>query len=149
MALFPAPPTMVALRKESVDRNSLLCGLLSMLIVALRKESVDRNFLLRGQGRRLGASLSVRRAWIEISGSTKPNARRAVALRKESVDRNCYAGDCTATKTVVALRKESVDRNYIIKITKTPLRRSLSVRRAWIEMVNGVGLIIHISGRSP
>ena len=33
-------------------------------------------------------SLSARRAWIEISGSTKPKARRAVALRKESVDRN-------------------------------------------------------------
>ena len=34
----------VALRKESVDRNFLLCGRLSMVTVALRKESVDRNF---------------------------------------------------------------------------------------------------------
>ena len=43
MALFPAPATMVALRKESVDRNAedwLNAGSLS---VALRKESVDRN----------------------------------------------------------------------------------------------------------
>ena len=35
------------------------------------------------------ASLSARRAWIEIHPSIKPSNRyRAVALRKESVDRN-------------------------------------------------------------
>ena len=33
----------VALRKESVDRNLLPCGLFSLDVVALRKESVDRN----------------------------------------------------------------------------------------------------------
>ena len=35
----------------------------------------------------------------------------------------------------VALRKESVDRNYIIKITGSAPRRSLSARRAWIEII--------------
>ena len=40
-------------------------------------------------------------------------------------------------KTVtVALRKESVDRNYIIKITESGGLRSLSARRAWIEIVS-------------
>ena len=34
----------VALRKESVDRNSLLSLLPVLAWVALRKESVDRNF---------------------------------------------------------------------------------------------------------
>ena len=43
MALFPAPPTMVALRKESVDRNTTLT-----VFYAFSK------------------SLSARRAWIEI-----------------------------------------------------------------------------------
>ena len=43
MALFPAPPIMVALRKESVDRNCVKLQLLLMRSVALRKESVDRN----------------------------------------------------------------------------------------------------------
>ena len=33
----------VALRKESVDRNLLPFGLFSFDVVALRKESVDRN----------------------------------------------------------------------------------------------------------
>ena len=60
-----------------------------------------------------------------------------VALRKESVDRNgslCWL----IIKIRVALRKESVDRNYIIKITGTAPRRSLSARRAWIEICGGV-----------
>ena len=56
------------------------------------------------------ASLSVRRAWIEISGSKARRATQAVALRKESVDRNITNELLMALKTV-ALRKESVDRN--------------------------------------
>ena len=57
----------------------------------------------------------------------------AVALRKESVDRNqwiksMYPG-CR-----VALRKESVDRNEIGITTINSVRRSLSARRAWIEI---------------
>ena len=44
---------------------------------------------------------------------------------------------------IVALRKESVDRNYIIKITGTAPRRSLSARRAWIE------IMIHQKKRNP
>ena len=52
-----------------MDRNSLLCGLLSMLIsVALRKESVDRNFYYADKDA----------DWVRV------------ALRKESVDRNFY-----------------------------------------------------------
>ena len=58
---------MVALRKESVDRNAISAVLeLIPLTVALRKESVDRN----------------RRRRPRHSG------HRRVALRKESVDRN-------------------------------------------------------------
>ena len=42
------------------------------------------------QGRTLpaGVSLSARRAWIEISGSYSKANTVSVALRKESVDRN-------------------------------------------------------------
>ena len=57
-------------------------------VVALRKESVDRNlagchFVDLGQ-----KSLSARRAWIEIHIFRSPRSGIAVALRKESVDRN-------------------------------------------------------------
>ena len=58
-------------------------------VVALRKESVDRNYPARSKkiGRLL--SLSARRAWIEISRAASFQHRsHQVALRKESVDRN-------------------------------------------------------------
>ena len=79
----------VALRKESVDRNSVAAGKSNIRRVALRKESVDRN-----SGKSVGAhapalSLSARRAWIEISAAMFSLAAvSSVALRKESVDRN-------------------------------------------------------------
>ena len=56
-----------------------------------------------------------------------------VALRKESVDRNLdykevlYMG-------VVALRKESVDRNRNTPNKLVNAHKSLSARRAWIEI---------------
>ena len=43
MVLFPGPVIMVALRKESVDRNTLAENPMISVDVALRKESVDRN----------------------------------------------------------------------------------------------------------
>ena len=59
---------MVALRKESVDRNAVWPGLLARpFFVALRKESVDRNKYVVQCRKMLGVSLSARRAWIEIS----------------------------------------------------------------------------------
>ena len=81
----------VALRKESVDRNSLRCYMtIRDFYVALRKESVDRNRHL-----------------------TVGNPHMPVALRKESVDRNCGCLLCAALYAIVALRKESVDRNFV------------------------------------
>ena len=64
------------------------------------------------------ASLSARRAWIEITAQTARNTSIAVALRKESVDRN------TTVLAVllmfnVALRKESVDRNLVCGSNRT------------------------------
>ena len=56
--------------------------------VALRKESVDRNGAMQIVIVEMNASLSARRAWIEISTRSQPSRHRAVALRKESVDRN-------------------------------------------------------------
>ena len=58
----------VALRKESVDRNLRRKGVFGGIkLVALRKESVDRN-VFAGQRRFISeASLSARRAWIEMT----------------------------------------------------------------------------------
>ena len=57
-------------------------------MVALRKESVDRNYIIKITGNRPAASLSARRAWIEIRLIVNPLSMPDVALRKESVDRN-------------------------------------------------------------
>ena len=57
----------VALRKESVDRNTKTVALEDPESVALRKESVDRNGKFRNPSRPGKMSLSARRAWIEIS----------------------------------------------------------------------------------
>ena len=58
------------------------------------------------------ASLSARRAWIEISQILGgDNLHDLVALRKESVDRNGNSCTQAVPDKSVALRKESVDRN--------------------------------------
>ena len=60
-------PTMVALRKESVDRNAHAPPEEHKAnTVALRKESVDRNVGLYFFFFDVSLSLSARRAWIEI-----------------------------------------------------------------------------------
>ena len=64
---------------------------LCFIIVALRKESVDRNIPALGRGLFWTMSLSARRAWIEIMDDLEPSKTRKVALRKESVDRNFCA----------------------------------------------------------
>ena len=57
-----------------------------------------------------------------------------VALRKESVDRNCVVFSSGANADV-ALRKESVDRNIKLDVSYSIIVKSLSARRAWIEII--------------
>ena len=65
------------------------------------------------------------------------NIKKAhVALRKESVDRNVWISFSTIILYAVALRKESVDRNTFSVATPHHPQRSLSARRAWIEIVS-------------
>ena len=104
----------VALRKESVDRNDRRSRTIqNAQIVALRKESVDRN--LGGVGQALFLV--------------------KVALRKESVDRNDTVQIVVVVVNAVALRKESVDRNLLSPLVAGSLITSLSARRAWIEII--------------
>ena len=56
--------------------------------VALRKESVDRNSRCLNSNNSPVRSLSARRAWIEITDIIGHTCNISVALRKESVDRN-------------------------------------------------------------
>ena len=84
----------------------------------------------------IGRSLSARRAWIEIAVQELiPLTDPAVALRKESVDRNYPPVEPIEVGENVALRKESVDRNYKERPGQKGRPKSLSARRAWIEML--------------
>ena len=106
-----------------------------MLTVALRKESVDRNGVYPIASQSSRQSLSARRAWIEIIDYIIDYANDAiVALRKESVDRNCWRCHSRLPSIPVALRKESVDRNWCQLMVRSFISRSLSARRAWIEI---------------
>ena len=67
----------VALRKESVDRNSFGLSCIDTVSVALRKESVDRNDFPVVPAELTTLSLSARRAWIEIPAGCWRDARRA------------------------------------------------------------------------
>ena len=58
----------------------------------------------------------------------------AVALRKESVDRNVINNSNIRHRSV-ALRKESVDRNMSEANLSAFVQKSLSARRAWIEIM--------------
>ena len=94
-----------------MDRNAVVSVDYTAPGVALRKESVDRNFRLAHGRVHARASLSARRAWIEIC--------HAIALQ---------------LTIQVALRKESVDRNAAFLALNVVDWLSLSARRAWIEI---------------
>ena len=140
--------------------------------VALRKESVDRNSGRKVFKQMNHMSLSARRAWIEIPGAPRHWRRLMVALRKESVDRNlklaCIAAREPASLSArrawieilissvisrqtpaVALRKESVDRNTHTVPPSPSCSRSLSARRAWIEILTAFLTGCTRQGRSP
>ena len=101
----------VALRKESVDRNLQKLAEAIKPSVALRKESVDRNYCRGYSCNTCYRSLSARRAWIEI-----------------------WSAVLTELLILVALRKESVDRNMVCASVCFVCVGSLSARRAWIEI---------------
>ena len=81
---------MVALRKESVDRNitALVVRLMYNLSLSARRAWIEITGTI-GKSNRAIRSLSARRAWIEIPAKMNVSAKiLKVALRKESVDRN-------------------------------------------------------------
>ena len=71
-----------------MDRNALALAFCAVFSVALRKESVDRNTSVVSSAGMMGKSLSARRAWIEMALIRYLVNTYHVALRKESVDRN-------------------------------------------------------------
>ena len=71
---------------------------LAVSAVALRKESVDRN-TQRRDFKALGLPVALRKESVDRNSHRAVNIQRpaAVALRKESVDRNKYVVQCRKT----------------------------------------------------
>ena len=65
------------------------------------------------------------------------------------MDRNKYVVQCRKVMGVVALRKESVDRNKNFKPEVRDWFKSLSARRAWIEIMLLLAACMKVIGRSP
>ena len=86
---------LVALRKESVDRNTWHCMSedVSYRSLSARRAWIEIAVQL-GCKSSLNSSLSARRAWIEIFIGPLIFSVQPVALRKESVDRNKYVVQC-------------------------------------------------------
>ena len=98
-----------------MDRNPKISTRPCRNGVALRKESVDRN-TLRGCYTWIdGLSLSARRAWIEIIDDLEPSStRKSLSARRAWIEIRC---SCRSVRLLaVALRKESVDRNDAMQI---------------------------------
>ena len=104
---------MVALRKESVDRNGKINARGRVQVVALRKESVDRNPKNPVICINKISSLSARRAWIEIFGGACARRLAPSSLSARRAWIEIVRAGVHSQQVIVALRKESVDRNTI------------------------------------
>ena len=128
-------PTMclVALRKESVDRNNEMSSEEICWPVALRKESVDRNTHHSLNLPSSPMSLSARRAWIEMDALPEtPCYIPSLSARRAWIE--IILISLLYRRIRVALRKESVDRNVRPPAGPHVAHESLSARRAWIEI---------------
>ena len=72
-----------------------------------------------------------------------------VALRKESVDRNCYLDNIEITQAKsLSARRAWIEISKLV-VALLAVGRSLSARRAWIEICVRLGSLVWALGRSP
>ena len=90
----------VALRKESVDRNARKIRLVAPDVSSLSARRAWIEILTVRLSEKYRQSLSARRAWIEIAIVNTVIFCITVALRKESVDRNAedWLNACTLSR---------------------------------------------------
>ena len=116
--------------------------------VALRKESVDRNSCFASCRYVRRVSLSARRAWIEMCGSAWPPSAAMVALRKESVDRNAVS-ELVLENVLASLSARRAWIEIAAAVKGGVTDGSLSARRAWIEIDSKSNELQNAVGRSP
>ena len=134
--------TSLSARRAWIEmRPGLACS--AICTVALRKESVDRNSCCSCRAHNVSQSLSARRAWIEITTYLDTSSIDDVALRKESVDRNFDIGNPTSTlPRSLSARRAWIEIMMCLQLAL--LLKSLSARRAWIEMLMAAALRVKL-----
>ena len=73
-----------------MDRNNVIRPAIDVFLASLSARRAWIEIILDYFSAVMRQSLSARRAWIEMSSYTVPINLSDVALRKESVDRNCF-----------------------------------------------------------
>ena len=131
---FKALGLSVALRKESVDRNSTYVTRLPRVQVSLSARRAWIEILTLTVRNVLIESLSARRAWIEIRKRNTPSQNQKVSLSARRAWIEMIFWPFRPCWKLVALRKESVDRNCVKLLLQLMMVLSLSARRAWIEI---------------
>ena len=105
-----APSTSLSARRAWIEMVAA-CPFSCWGAVALRKESVDRNTAFLAARVSSLASLSARRAWIEMSmRRCLRHPKRSLSARRAWIEMGENQG--LGSGCTVALRKESVDRNF-------------------------------------
>ena len=123
----------VALRKESVDRNVHIAVAHNLVLASLSARRAWIEIPRKIRRCAPGRSLSARRAWIEIY-SLAVTAAAWVSLSARRAWIEMILPERSGCPGRVALRKESVDRNPPMCFIRLMLLMSLSARRAWIEI---------------
>ncbi len=123
---LPGLKAVVALRKESVDRNvgGLLLAHFFLASLSARRAWIEiisvTEYIPEGS-----ASLSARRAWIEIP-TRAPKASSVVSLSARRAWIEILYSFAMRRSSCVALRKESVDRNihtappFCVSVRRSP-----------------------------
>ena len=123
----------VALRKESVDRNSIKLASSRACTTSLSARRAWIEIVITAMTSQISVSLSARRAWIEMDVVAKTGLfTSSLSARRAWIE--IFGGACGKLLALVALRKESVDRNAAGSWRLAMNLLSLSARRAWIEI---------------
>ena len=111
-----------------LGRRSPLC------VVALRKESVDRNLLKIQPAQQIQRSLSARRAWIEIQLFPVPAAMaRSLSARRAWIEIGNKISQIVFIKVSLSARRAWIEITLPAGF-QVGNATSLSARRAWIEI---------------
>ena len=124
-------------------------GRIMIASVALRKESVDRNSNSQRSNQQMFQSLSVRRAWIEMAIRWNTcEVPTSLSVRRAWIEMMDDFEPSTTRRLSLSVRRAWIEMSWRGGLVRV-LAQSLSARRAWIEMIVGPWCRPKRARRSP